>query len=150
MSADTVGVGISVVFAEEEGALMSTRQPHPEEVAPGVFQLETGRGITETNVYLVRAGADWVLIDAAWPKRAPIIRAAAETLFGPGTRPAAIVLTHFHPDHSGSARELAQSWKVPVYVHPDELPFARGGYDPAHAHPLDRESRDGAQPRCEP
>src|SRR6266542_1078232 len=29
---------------------------HQEEVAPGVFQLETGRGITETNVYLVRRG----------------------------------------------------------------------------------------------
>jgi glyoxylase-like metal-dependent hydrolase (beta-lactamase superfamily II) len=103
-----------------------------------VFQLETGHGITETNVYLVRSGADWVLVDTAWPNRAAVIRTAAETLFGPGARPAAILLTHIHPDHSGSARELARTWRLPVHVHPDELPFARGGYHPAYAHPLDR------------
>jgi glyoxylase-like metal-dependent hydrolase (beta-lactamase superfamily II) len=103
-----------------------------------VFQLETGHGITETNVYLVRSGPKWVLVDTAWPNRAPIIREAAETLFGPGTRPAAILLTHIHPDHSGSARELALLWQLPVHMHPDELPFARGGYDPAYAHSLDR------------
>ncbi|MGX7728779.1 MBL fold metallo-hydrolase [Rhodococcus sp. 2H158] len=112
--------------------------PHPEEVAAGVYRLETGRGLTEANVYLVRSGAAWVLVDTAWPKRAAMIRAAAEELFGADTRPAAILLTHFHPDHSGSARELARLWRLPVHVHPDELPFARGGYDPAFAHPLDR------------
>ncbi len=55
-----------------------------------------------------------------------------------GTRPAAILLTHIHPDHSGSAPELARLRQLPVHVHPDELPFARGGYHPAYAHPLDR------------
>jgi glyoxylase-like metal-dependent hydrolase (beta-lactamase superfamily II) len=114
------------------------RQPHPVEIAPGTFQLETGRGVTETNVYLVRSGSGWVLVDAGWPNRSATIRAIAEALFGTGTRPAAILLTHVHPDHSGSARQLARLWRVPVHVHPDELPFARGGYDPAYAHPLDR------------
>jgi glyoxylase-like metal-dependent hydrolase (beta-lactamase superfamily II) len=79
-----------------------------------------------------------VLIDAAWRNCGAIIRVAAESLFGTGTRPAAFLLTHFHPDHSGSALELARRWELPVEVHPDELPFARGGYDPAYAHPLDR------------
>jgi len=110
----------------------------PEEVASGVFRVETGRGVTETNVYLVRSGAAWVLVDTAWPRRATTIRDAAEELFGRGARPAAILLTHIHPDHSGSALELARSWDCPVYVHPDELPFARGGYVPEYAHPLDR------------
>lgn len=111
---------------------------HPEEIAPGVFRLGTGRGLTEANVYLVRSGQSWVLLDTAWPNAAEVIREAAESLFGVGTRPTAILVTHFHPDHSGAAGELARGWDVPLYVHPDELPFARGGYDAEHAHPLDR------------
>jgi glyoxylase-like metal-dependent hydrolase (beta-lactamase superfamily II) len=89
-------------------------------------------------VYLVRSGPGWVLIDAAWPHRAQLIKAAAESLFGPGARPAAIVLTHIHPDHSGSALELARMWDLPVYVHPAELVLAPGGYLPEYGNPLDR------------
>jgi glyoxylase-like metal-dependent hydrolase (beta-lactamase superfamily II) len=47
-------------------------------------------------------------------------------------------LTHIHPDHSGSALELARMWDLPVHVHPDELPLASGGIVPAYANPLDR------------
>ena len=69
---------------------------------------------------------------------AQLIEAAAESVFGAGTRPAAIVLTHIHPDHSGSALELARLWALPVYVHPAELVLARGGYLPEYGNPLDR------------
>lgn len=105
---------------------MARRQPRPEEVAPGVFRLETGRGLTEANVYLVRSGRGWVLVDAAWPKQARTIREAAETLFGRGTRLAAILLTHLHPDHSGAALELARRWRLPVH----------GGRGPHREHEL--------------
>jgi glyoxylase-like metal-dependent hydrolase (beta-lactamase superfamily II) len=94
-----------------------------EEIVTGVYRLATGKG-AGTNVYLVRSGRSWVLIDTAWRSRAQLIRSAAETLFGVGARPEAIVLTHLHPDHAGSALELAQTWDVPVHVHPDELPVA--------------------------
>ena len=117
---------------------MARPQARPEEAAPGVHRLETGRGITEANVYLVESGPAWVLIDTAWPHRGQAIKTAAESLFGAGTRPAAILLTHIHPDHSGSALELARFWDAPVYVHPDELPLAVGGYLPQFANPLDR------------
>ena len=46
-----------------------------------------------------------------------MIRRAAETLFGRESRPAAILLTHLHPDHDGAALELEGSWHCPVYVH---------------------------------
>lgn len=36
----------------------------------------------------------------------------------PRTPPAAILLTHDHPDHAGSTRHLVQAWECPVYVHP--------------------------------
>lgn len=117
---------------------MGNAGTRPEEVAPGVYRLHTGRGITEANVYFVRSEPAWVLIDTAWPQAAHQIKAAAWSLFGARSRPAAILLTHFHPDHSGSAGELARTWNVPIAVHPDELRFARGGYDPEYAHPLDR------------
>jgi glyoxylase-like metal-dependent hydrolase (beta-lactamase superfamily II) len=107
----------------------------PEEIAPGVYRVEAGRG---TNVYLVWSGPGWVLIDTAWPRRGQLIKAAAESVFGPGARPAAIVLTHIHPDHSGSALELARVWNLPVQVHPDEMVLAPGGYLPEYGNPLDR------------
>ena len=117
---------------------MRKGEPGPEQVAPGVYCLRTGRGITEANVYLIRSGPAWVLIDAAWPHRGQLIKSAAESLFGPGARPAAILLTHIHPDHSGSALELARIWDLPVYVHPSELPLAAGRYLPEYGNPLDR------------
>jgi len=117
---------------------MAAPKARPREIAPGVYRLETGRGITEANVYLVRSGQAWVLIDTAWPHRGQVINTVAGSLFGTGARPAAILLTHIHPDHSGSALELARLWDAPVYVHPDELPLASGGYLPEFANPLDR------------
>ena len=48
------------------------------------------------------------------------------------------MLTHIHPDHSGSALELARLWDLPVYVYPDELVLAPGGYLPEYGNPLDR------------
>lgn len=110
---------------------MATTEPHAEEIAAGVYRVETGRTFTKVNVYLVRSRSTWVLIDTALATSARTIARAAESLFGPGTRPAAILLTHSHPDHAGSALELARLWDLPVHVHPDELALATGDYLPA-------------------
>ncbi len=111
------------------------------EIASGVYCLEAGKGFSRSNVYFVRSGASWVLIDAASQKCGRLIQKTAERLFGTNTRPASILLTHDHPDHAGSALELAYFWKCPVYVHPVELPLATIG-DLAtvekYANPLDR------------
>ncbi|GAA0247448.1 MBL fold metallo-hydrolase [Saccharothrix mutabilis subsp. mutabilis] len=117
---------------------MGSSAARPVEIAPGVHRLGTGRAVTEANVYLVGSAAAWVLVDAAWPGRAAVIRAAADALFGPGSRPTSIYLTHVHPDHSGAAAELARTWRVPVHLHPEETRFAAGEYLPEYAHPLDR------------
>jgi hypothetical protein len=38
----------------------------PTEIAPGVHCLEVGKGITRSNVYFVRSGSSWVLIDTVF------------------------------------------------------------------------------------
>ncbi len=108
------------------------------EIAPEVYLLGPW-GRTQTNAYLVGSGSSWILVDAGWKNDAPRIRAAARSLLGPAT-PSAILLTHAHPDHSGSAHELAQAWRCPVYAHPVELPLATGDFGAMtrFAGPLDR------------
>ena len=77
------------------------------------------------NVFFVgRPGAkdrEWVLIDAGVTGSAARIARAAER-FGPGSRPAAIILTHGHLDHVGALEELARCWDAPIYAHEMELP----------------------------
>lgn len=68
---------------------------------------------------------DWVLVDAGIPRFAHAIRRSAEKLFG-GAPPLAIVLTHAHFDHVGSLSALLETWDVPVYAHPRELPYLNG------------------------
>jgi glyoxylase-like metal-dependent hydrolase (beta-lactamase superfamily II) len=97
-----------------------------ETIASGVYCLATGKR-RDSNVYFVQSGETWVLVDTMWRGRAELIRSAAETLFGVGAPPRAIVLTHVHPDHAGSASELAHMWNVTVYVHPAELPLPPSG-----------------------
>jgi glyoxylase-like metal-dependent hydrolase (beta-lactamase superfamily II) len=108
----------------------------PKEIASGVYYLSV-RG---SNVYFVRADESWTLIDAGWGNSGSLIRKAAESLFGQGTKPDCILLTHAHPDHVGSAVELARLWDVSVYVHPDELALACSDFSAinTYANPLDR------------
>ena len=80
------------------------------------------------NVYLVDGPqADgWALVDTGLPWHFSRIVSAAERRYGKGNGPQAIWLTHGHFDHVGSARALAAYWNVPVYAHPDELPYLTG------------------------
>ena len=103
-----------------------------QEVTPDIARLQ----VAISNVYFVgeSAGA-WILIDTGVPGFAGYIRNAAEQRYGVGARPQAIILTHGHFDHAGSALALAREWDVPVYAHTLELPYVTGKslyppYDP--------------------
>ncbi len=98
-------------------------------IAPDVGWLP----ISFVNVYFLgQPGGPWVLVDSGLPGRAAQIRRAAEARFGPGRGPEAIILTHGHFDHAGSAWELAVGWDVPIYAHHLELPYltAQSPYPP--------------------
>jgi glyoxylase-like metal-dependent hydrolase (beta-lactamase superfamily II) len=69
---------------------------------------------------------EWVLIDTGAPGTANLIENAAARRFGPYSRPAAIILTHGHFDHVGTALQLAELWEAPIYAHQAEAPFLDG------------------------
>ena len=103
------------------------------QVAQGVW----GMKLFFVNVYVIanRRGQakGWVLVDTGVKGSAKKIITMAESIFGPGTQPKAIILTHGHLDHTGSLNELLKYWKVPVYAHELELPYLTGksSYPPA-------------------
>jgi len=92
------------------------------EIAPGIAIIPT----LIANAYLVGDTSSWVLVDACPPGNDSRIRRAAEHRFGRGSRPRAILLTHGHFDHAGSAGALASEWGVRIYAHPRELPYLTG------------------------
>lgn len=93
---------------------------HPQLVVPGVHRLTLGF----VNAYVLTTGdGDWVLVDTGLVVNAPYLAAVAGRWNSP---PKAIVLTHGHLDHAGSAKSLAEKWDVPIYVHRLEKPFVDG------------------------
>lgn len=100
-------------------------------VAPGIWGLRDGF----VNAYFIHNAVEkkWVLIDAGLKRSASKIKELADNLFWPDSKPAAIILTHGHFDHVGSALELAEEWEVPVFAHLMELPYLTGlsKYPPA-------------------
>jgi glyoxylase-like metal-dependent hydrolase (beta-lactamase superfamily II) len=101
-------------------------KPKYFQVAQGVWGLK----IVFVNIYMVAnrrdAGKGWVLVDTGLKGSAKKIISMAESLFGYGTRPQAIILTHGHSDHVGSLKELLKYWNVPVYAHILEKPYLTG------------------------
>src|SRR5205814_2597188 len=89
------------------------------EVAPGVYHARA----KHVSWVLVTDGAGVTLVDSGYPgDRARVIASLEEI----GRSPAdlgAILLTHGHPDHIGSAEYLRRAHHVPVRAH--QLPPAR-------------------------
>lgn len=78
---------------------------------------------------------EWVLVDTGLTNSADFIVKTAEEFYGRNARPSAVILTHGHFDHVGSAIELAAKWEVPVYAHSLELPYLIGKKDYPLADP---------------
>ncbi|MBA2174603.1 MBL fold metallo-hydrolase [Halobacillus locisalis] len=72
--------------------------------------------------------SNWVLVDCGIGNYAKRIIEAAEKRFGEHP-PKAIILTHGHFDHVGSAEKLAEHWNVPIFIHPKEMDYVTGKRD---------------------
>jgi glyoxylase-like metal-dependent hydrolase (beta-lactamase superfamily II) len=94
---------------------------HARPVAEGVWFLRT----LMVNLFIVRDGSSWFLVDAGLGGYAAAIQRAARACVGPGP-PSSIVLTHGHFDHVGSLEALLETWDVPVHAHRLERPYLTG------------------------
>ena len=92
------------------------------QVADGVVFLRT----MMVNVFFVRQGDSWFLVDTGLHGYADSIRRTARECMGTDAPPAAIILTHGHFDHVGSLLPLIDRWDVPVFAHPLERPYLTG------------------------
>lgn len=91
------------------------------EVTKGVHLV---RG-SDTNWIILTEGESATLVDTGYPADRERVIASLEAV---GRRPedlAAILITHAHADHLGSAEHLAQTYGVPVMMHAEEVPHAR-------------------------
>lgn len=90
-------------------------------VAPGVW----GRKDVFVNFYIIQdfERHDWVLVDTGLKWSAQKIKEMAAYIFENDSKPAAIILTHGHFDHTGSVAKLSEEWDIPVYAHHMEIPY---------------------------
>jgi len=114
---------------EKKTSTVKSSKDELSKVANGIFHTK----IIFVNSYFVdtpeNADGSFVLVDTGLPYSATKIRSAVENRYGAGAKPTAIILTHGHFDHAGSALELAQQWSVPVYAHRLEMPYLTGKSD---------------------
>jgi len=75
------------------------------------------------NSYLVFRGSEVVVVDTGTPGNGKRIVDEATNL---GGKIKAIILTHYHIDHAGSAAEIKQSTGANLYVHEADAPYVSG------------------------
>lgn len=111
------------------GNTMRTRDAWTE-VVPGFFQLR----VADVNCYLVRTAEGLTLFDAGLPRTGPLLRDVLRHLGARLSDIDALVLTHGHFDHVGTARKLHDAG-VAVFVHPRDAELARHPYSYRPAAP---------------
>jgi glyoxylase-like metal-dependent hydrolase (beta-lactamase superfamily II) len=97
-------------------------------LAEGIDVVE---GLWVGNAYLVRGADGLLLVDSGTPGSAKRILASIE---GIGAEPGdlrTIVLTHWHPDHMGSAAELRRLTGARIAIHELDAPVLAGRERPA-------------------
>jgi glyoxylase-like metal-dependent hydrolase (beta-lactamase superfamily II) len=86
------------------------------EVADGIIRFDTPvpfRGLRQVNVWLIRDGDGWTQVDCGYgePRVQEALEEAWRTVLG-GKSVTRLIVTHFHPDHSGNCRYISERWNV--------------------------------------
>ena len=92
-------------------------------IANGLYSIAVG----SVNVFFVDAKDGCALIDTGFPNSADRIFFALEELGRGPNDIRYIVLTHGHPDHTGSAAALKRATGAKVYAHPLDAPMIEQG-----------------------
>lgn len=80
---------------------------------------------SSTNWVIVKDGDDATLIDTGYPRdRERLLASLAAVGVAPGAV-TAVLITHAHNDHMGTAEHLRRTHGTPVLMHRAELPHAR-------------------------
>jgi glyoxylase-like metal-dependent hydrolase (beta-lactamase superfamily II) len=102
----------------------------PPEVAEGVYRL----GTKWANFYLVRDGSEWTMIDAGYPGYIAQLDGALQALGSAVEAVQAVVVTHHHVDHAGTAEAVRSRSGASVCVHPGDATIV-GGERRSHVPP---------------
>jgi glyoxylase-like metal-dependent hydrolase (beta-lactamase superfamily II) len=94
----------------------------PPEVADGVFRL----GTKWANFYFLLDQGEATLIDAGYPRYWPQVTQALGALGLRSNAISAVIVTHHHVDHVGTADQARRAGAT-VYVHAADAEIVRGG-----------------------
>lgn len=78
------------------------------------------------NAFLIEDERELILIDTGYPGETARILKAADCA-APGKKLAHILVTHCHPDHSGSLAQVRKATGARVYMHPADAAKIRAG-----------------------
>jgi glyoxylase-like metal-dependent hydrolase (beta-lactamase superfamily II) len=107
-----------------------TKDKRPPQIAQGVYRL----GTRWINFYLVAEGSEFTLVDAGYPGYWKHLAAALEALgSGPGAI-RAVIVTHHHADHAGTAERVRSTGGARILVGEGDGWIVAGKY-PSHASP---------------
>jgi glyoxylase-like metal-dependent hydrolase (beta-lactamase superfamily II) len=128
-------------------------EPKLREVLPGIFLLHLPLPMKPTivNVYLVRGGDEWALIDTGMHSADSIavFRSCLDEVGCAPEQVRAIICTHHHPDHFGTSRAYKELTGATLYLHraeyersqsflPSDRPADAVRFFLAHGIPLSR------------
>ncbi len=92
------------------------------EVAPDIFRVRSRR----VNCYLVRDGSSLTLVDSGLPGHWAAISSACGALGLDVSAIEAVLLTHVHTDHAGSAERARVEAAAAIRLHPGDADLADG------------------------
>ncbi|MBV9603283.1 MAG: MBL fold metallo-hydrolase, partial [Chloroflexi bacterium] len=94
-----------------------------QEVGSGIFRA----GCSRINWYLLQEGSSLTLVDCGLPGQWHVLAESVSRLGRRLSDVEALLLTHAHTDHAGSAERVRREAGAQVHVHAAEIPLIRGG-----------------------
>jgi hydroxyacylglutathione hydrolase len=97
------------------------------EIIEGIHRVdEASSNFAHSNVYLVIDGKEILIIDTGTSGNAKKIVAYIQKIGRQASEVSTIILTHYHMDHVGSAKELKDLTKAKVAEHLEDADFIAG------------------------